>query len=98
MAGGNAGKGRPRGVPNKVTSDLKAAILMAAEAAGRKIDPKAKDGMTAYLTAQAAMNPGPFLSLLGKVLPTTLAGDPENPVNVVTKIERTIVNASDRNS
>lgn len=35
-----------------------------------------------YLAAQAIENPGPFLALVGKVLPTTLAGDPLNPVKI----------------
>ena len=40
-----------------------------------------------YLMEQAAKNPGPFLALIGKVLPTTLAGDPGNPVEVKLSIE-----------
>ncbi len=59
---GKAGPGRPKGMPNKTTALLKDAILKAATDAG--------DGdMAAYLRAQAVANPGPFLSLLGKVLP-----------------------------
>ena len=59
----NAGKGRRKGVPNKTTAILKDAILQAAEAAGDE------GGMVAYLTMQARTNPGPFMALLGKVLP-----------------------------
>jgi hypothetical protein len=47
-------------------------------------------GGVAYLKLQAASNPNAFLSLLGKVLPTTLAGDPNNPVRV-ERIEVVIV-------
>ena len=71
---GNAGKGRPKGSPNKITADLKRAILEAAEAAG------GEGGTAGYLTRQADENPAAFMTLLGKVLPTTLAGDPENPL------------------
>ena len=72
--------GRKKGTPNKTTALLKDAILKAAENAG--------DGsMVDYLTQQARLNPGPFMSLLGKVLPTQLSSDPENPLQLVTRIE-----------
>ena len=75
---GNRGKGRPKGARNKTTAILKDAILTAAANAG--------DGdMVEYLTQQARLNPGPFMSLLGKVLPMQVVGDPENPI--VTRIE-----------
>jgi hypothetical protein len=62
------GPGRPKGVPNKTTALLKDAILLAATNAG--------DGdMAEYLTKQARENPGPFLSLLGKVLPMQITGE-----------------------
>lgn len=64
----NAGKGRRKGVPNKTTRLLKEAILQAAEEAG------GREGMIGYLRRQAIENPGPFLALLGKVLPHTIAG------------------------
>lgn len=78
---GKAGPGRPKGVPNKITTDLKRAILEAAEAAG------GDDGTSGYLVRQAHENPVAFLSLLGKVLPTTVSGDPDNPMSVITRIE-----------
>ena len=68
-----AGKGRPAGSLNKTTALLKDAILKAARDAG--------DGdMAEYLKQQAIANPGPFMALLGKVLPMQVAGDPENPL------------------
>lgn len=86
---GNAGKGRPKGSPNKITADLKRAILEAAEAAG------GEGGTVGYLTRQADENPAAFMTLIGKVLPTTLAGDDAAPIRHV--IERRIVsrNAGD---
>ena len=69
-----AGKGRPKGAKNKTTALLKDAILKAAEAAGGGD----KDGMVKYLTDQATANPGPFLALLGKVLPLQVAGTDED--------------------
>ena len=77
----NAGKGRPKGVPNKITADLKRAILEALEAAG------GEGGSVGYLTTQAATNPASFMTLVGKVLPTTVAGDPDNPLATITRIE-----------
>ena len=61
----NAGKGRPKGVPNKVTADLKAMILGALDDAGGK----------AYLARQADENPAAFLTLVGKVLPKEVTAD-----------------------
>lgn len=59
--------GRPKGVPNKTTQLLKDAILKAATDAGN-------GDMAAYLAQQAKENPGPFMSLLGKVLPLQIVG------------------------
>ena len=73
---GLAGPGRPPGMPNKTTALLKDAILQAAQAAGGDA------GMVGYLTLQAQENPGPFMALLGKVLPiqTMHGSDPDNPL------------------
>ncbi len=79
-----AGKGRPKGAVNKTTALLKDAILQAAERAGNKVG---KDGLISYLEQQATDNPAPFLSLLGKVLPIQVAGDPDAPLQTVTRIE-----------
>ena len=75
-----AGKGRPKGAVNKTTALLKDAILKAATDAGN-------GDMAVYLKQQAVDNPGPFMALLGKVLPMQVAGDPDNPLRLVTRIE-----------
>ena len=86
----NAGKGRVKGVPNKTTALLKDAILLAAEGAGGKA------GLVGYLQAQAKKkNAGPFLALLGKVLPTQVAGDPDNPIAPAHTTEIIFVAAKD---
>lgn len=62
--------GSRKGVPNKTTKALKDMILGAlSDAGGQK-----------YLTRQATENPGPFLSLIGKVLPTTITGPNDGPI------------------
>lgn len=53
--------------PNKENKALREMILQALD--------EQKGGGVAYLKEQAASNPNAFLSLLGKVLPTQLAGD-----------------------
>jgi hypothetical protein len=73
--------GRAKGTPNKTTALLKDAILMAAERAG------GPGGLVAYLQRQADENPGPFMALLGKVLPTQLAAD-DGGSGVVVQILR----------
>jgi hypothetical protein len=73
---GNRGKGRKKGVPNKTTALLKDAILKAAESAG------GAEGLVGYLEIQARENPGPFLALLGKVLPLQFAGAVE-PIKII---------------
>lgn len=75
---GNAGKGRPKGAPNKTTALLKDAILQAAEAAHAQ-------GMTGYLTEQAKANPAAFMTLLGKVLPMQVTGEDGGPLQVIVK-------------
>jgi hypothetical protein len=77
---GNRGKGRKKGVPNKTTVALKEAILRA----GDQAHPL---GLIGYLRAQATESPTAFMALLGKVLPLTIAGDKDNPLKAVTKIE-----------
>lgn len=78
---GNAGSfgangrkgGRPAGVPNKVTTQLKETILKALEEAN-------PGGAVEYLKAQAEKNPNAFLALVGRVLPLQVQGDPDQPL------------------
>lgn len=77
--GGPKTGGRQKGTPNKTTALLKDAILQAAELAG------GPNGLTGYLHMQAGLNPGPFMTLLGKVLPTQLTGDPAEPIHMKTE-------------
>lgn len=70
--------GRAKGTPNKTTALLKDAILKAATDAGG-------GDLSAYLQAQALANPGPFMALLGKVLPMQVSGEGGGPIGVTFK-------------
>lgn len=77
------GPGRPKGVPNRTTTLLKDALLLAAENAGNKMG---NNGLVSYLETQAELNPAPFMSLLGKVLPMQVIADMN--VTTMTKEQR----------
>ena len=65
--------GRKRGTPNKLTSDVKSAIVEALERAGG----------VEYLTELAYSNKPAFAALLGRVLPLQHTGDPDHPVRII---------------
>jgi hypothetical protein len=71
--------GRPKGVPNKTTALLKDAILQAAENAG------GKEGLVGYLQTQAVLNAGPFMALLGKVLPMQVTGPDDGALKIIVE-------------
>ena len=80
MKGGKRpGSGRKKGVPNKFNADLKEAILQAATQAGGSL------GLVGYLQMQASANPGPFMALIGKVLPMQIAGADGGALQVVVQ-------------
>lgn len=72
MAAGRKTGGRQKGTPNRTTADVRDMVLRALN----------KAGGTDYLARQAEENPGPFMTLVGKVLPTQITGDPENPIAI----------------
>lgn len=69
----NVGKGRKAGVPNKTTALLKDMILKALDGAGG----------VEYLQRQADENPGPFLTLVGKVLPMQVTGEDGGALQII---------------
>lgn len=69
MAKGRKTGGRQKGTPNKVTAELRDMILQAL----------ADEGGVAYLRRQARKTPGPFLSLLAKLLPTAATIEHKGP-------------------
>lgn len=83
-----AGKGEPKsggrqkGTPNKNTTAVKDMILRALDGAGG----------ADYLQKQADANPAAFMTLVGKVLPLQVQGDPDNPlVHKIEEIRRSVV-------
>lgn len=82
------GPGRPKGSPNRTSAAIKEAILNAFE----------KVNGEEYLVKLAQTDPRTFCTLLGKVLPTTMVGDPDNPVNVVSRVEYVIVDPNNAGS
>mgnify|MGYP003330179763 FL=1 len=71
----NAGKGRVKGVPNKLTGEVRAMVVKALDRAGG----------ADYLLQQAQVNPTAFLTLVGKLMPTKVEGDADAPVTIVVK-------------
>ena len=79
--------GRKKGVPNKFTADVRAAIEQAFNRAGG-VD---------YLVQVAKDDPRVFCTLLAKVLPTQITGADDKDL-IPKKIELIIVDAKNRNS
>ena len=63
---------------------LKEALCIAANRAGGG----GPEGMVNYLHRQAIENPGPFMSLLGKVIPLQVTGADGGPILIVTGVRR----------
>jgi hypothetical protein len=75
--GKRPGAGRKLGTPNKLTADVKDAI----KAAFGEV------GGTAYLVEIAKADPRTFCSLLGKLVPTTVGGDPDgDPIKQIIEV------------
>lgn len=69
--------GRQKGTPNKTTGELKDMILEALS----------DEGGVKYLREVAQKDMKAFCSLIGRVLPMTVAGDPDNPIETISRIE-----------
>lgn len=70
MAKGQKTGGRQKGVPNKITTDVRNAIVQAFEMVGG----------AEYLQRLAISDPKAFCTLLGKTVPTVVASDPNAPL------------------
>ena len=70
------GHGRPKGTPNKVTTQVKEMILAALDDAGGQ----------AYLAKQANKNAPAFMALLAKILPRDMVMELEADVRTAVQI------------
>lgn len=68
-----SGQGRPKGTPNKTTALVKDMVSKALDAAGGE----------KYLVKQSKENPVAFLTLVGKLIPVQVGGDPEGNAIVI---------------
>jgi hypothetical protein len=75
MAKGQKTGGRAKGTPNKITRDIREAVLQSFEIVGG----------AQYLAEQARLNPTAYLSLVGKVLPLQVTGADDGPVKLVVE-------------
>ena len=62
--------GSRKGIPNKLTADVLAMILAALDQVGGQN----------YLVEQATTNPKAFMSLLGRLIPTQVTGEDDEPL------------------
>jgi hypothetical protein len=69
-------KGRPKGIPNKLTQTVRDAILESFDMAGG----------SQYLAKMAIEQPVAYLSLLGKVLPTQVKMEVNQPVAITFQV------------
>jgi hypothetical protein len=75
--GKRPGSGRKAGTPNLVPAELKDMILQALHL----------EGGTEYLRTQAQTNPNAFMGLIGRVLPMTVQGDKDHPLETTVTIK-----------
>ncbi len=81
-----SGGGSRKGVPNKSTTELKAMILAALD----------KVGGESYLSGQAITTPASFMALLGRIIPTQITGDKDNPLELVVRAKADLGTKLDR--
>jgi hypothetical protein len=85
MAKGKKTGGRVRGVPNKLTTGAKEVIAQVAANIGGIAR------MTAWVRKSAENEKAFWTNIYPKLLPLQVAGDKDNPLSVINRIERVIV-------
>lgn len=88
---GTPGPGRKAGVPNKVTTVLREAVMLAAEKVGE--DGEGKGGAVGYLCMLARSEPKAFAALLGRAMPLQVEGTGPDGSHVFQKIVVEVVKA-----
>jgi hypothetical protein len=83
-SGGNK-KGRPPGSPNKLTKAVRDVIAQAAEELG------GHEGLVAWVGEDAKNKFAFWTVIYPKLLPLQVAGDRANPIELVHRMERLIV-------
>ena len=86
--GKRQGAGRKKGIPNKLTTDVKQAILKAFDEVGG----------ASWLVELAGKDAKAFCTLLGKTVPVpvSVGGDPENPLQLKTRVELVVIDANSK--
>ena len=80
--------GRQKGSLNKIKLEVKEAIAAAFDEAGGKD----------YLVRLSKEDPRTFCSLVGKIVPLAVGGDPGNPVQIAGRVEMVIVDPKGRST
>jgi hypothetical protein len=76
-----AGRGRPKGALNKTTRAAQEAIAYAAEGLG------GADRLVAWAKEDARNESAFWTTIYPKLLPLQIAGDEDNPLSLVTRVE-----------
>ena len=84
------GAGRPKGSPNKTTAAAKEVIQAASEELG------GANRLVAWAKEDPLNERAFWSTIYPKLLPLQVAGDPDNPVRVISEIRRTIVRPEPR--
>jgi len=79
-AEGNKTGGRQKGTPNKVTKTAKEAIALAADGLG------GAERLQAWAAEDPKNEAAFWVSIYPKLLPHTLAADPDNPLGLTVKL------------
>lgn len=85
---GKRGPGRPKGSLNKTTQSAKHIIETAADTLG------GAERLVAWAREDEANERAFWATIFPKLMPLQVAGDKENPIQIIAKVERAIVRAA----